>query len=96
MKRTIRYALCGLGLTVFSVAFVQDPVVKKSGKKPAHSPTPNAIQKPFALASTVDPVCKMSLSSGVVDMAAYAGKQYGFCSKMCKDRFRQRPAAYVR
>ncbi|GAB3772291.1 hypothetical protein GCM10028818_12320 [Spirosoma horti] len=95
MNRTIRYALCGLWLAVFSVAFIQDPAAK-SGKKPAHSTTPNAIKKPFALASTIDPVCKMPLSSGVTDTATYAGKPYEFCSKMCKDRFKQRPTAYVR
>jgi len=95
MKRTIRYALCGLWLAVLSVAFIQDPVVKPS-QKTVHSTKLNAGKKPSALASTIDPVCKMSLSSGVSDTAAYAGKQYSFCSKMCKDRFKQRPAAYVR
>ena len=95
MKRTIRYALGGLWLAVFAVAFIQDPVVKPS-KKLARSTKPNAAKKSFALASTIDPVCKMSLSSGVSDTASYAGKHYGFCSKLCKDRFKQRPAAYVR
>lgn len=91
----IRYALCGLWLAVVAVAFIQAPVVKPS-KKLTRSIKPNAAPKPPALASTTDPVCKMSLSSGIADTAAYAGKHYGFCSKMCKDRFKQRPTAYVR
>jgi len=95
MKRTTCYALCGLWLTVFSAAFIQDPVVKPS-QKTVYSTKLNAGKKPSALASTIDPVCKMSLSSGVSDTVAYAGKHYGFCSKLCKDRFKQRPAAYVR
>ena len=97
MKQTIVAALCGLWLAVLTVAFVQDPAVK-SGKKLNTSAKPNAVKKSSTppLASPIDPVCKMSVASGATETATHAGKQYGFCSKMCKERFQQHPTAYVR
>lgn len=47
------------------------------------------------LASTVDPVCGMSVAKTVADTAHYAGKHYGFCSKVCRERFKRQPTAYV-
>lgn len=47
------------------------------------------------LASSVDPVCGMSVAKTVADTAHYAGKHYGFCSKGCRERFKRQPTAYV-
>lgn len=48
------------------------------------------------LSSPIDPVCQMSVATHVADTAQYVGKRYGFCSKICKERFHQHPTAYVK
>ncbi|GAB3641691.1 DJ-1/PfpI family protein [Spirosoma arcticum] len=64
-------------------------------------PTAVKVTKPInvkaaMLSSDTDPVCHMSVSSGVADTAHYAGKRFGFCSKICKQRFGQNPTAYMK
>lgn len=49
----------------------------------------------IALSSAVDPVCKMDVRTERADTTRYMGKTYGFCSKICKERFRRKPTAYV-
>ena len=53
-------------------------------------------QAPLTLTSTIDPVCQMSVDGLVADTARYRGKTYGFCSKICKERFRKEPTAYLK
>lgn len=48
------------------------------------------------LTSSIDPVCQMSVEGMVTDTARYMGKTYGFCSKICKERFRKEPTAYLK
>ncbi|WP_080056382.1 DJ-1/PfpI family protein [Spirosoma aerolatum] len=48
------------------------------------------------LASLIDPVCQMSVEGMVADTARYMGKTYGFCSKICKERFKHQPLSYVK
>ncbi len=48
------------------------------------------------LASLVDPVCRMTVDKATTDTAYYAGKYYGFCSKMCQQHFKRAPTAYLK
>ena len=50
---------------------------------------------PIALSSPIDPVCKMDVSKARPDTTQYKGKVYGFCSKICKERFHRHPGTYV-
>ena len=50
----------------------------------------------WKLTSSIDPVCQMSVDGLVADTARYMGKTYGFCSKMCKERFRKEPMTYLK
>ena len=43
----------------------------------------------------IDPICGMSVETGVADTANYNGKAYGFCSKGCKEMFQKKPSAYT-
>ncbi|MEZ0611412.1 YHS domain-containing protein [Fibrella sp. WM1] len=63
----------------------------KSKKTHSHPSQPTS-----KLASPVDPVCQMAVAETVADTAHYAGKHYGFCSKLCKERFKRQPTAYVK
>lgn len=47
---------------------------------------------PFAI--DFDPVCQMSLTSGISDTAHLSGKIYGFCAGSCKTKFESNPSAY--
>lgn len=42
-----------------------------------------------------DPVCGMSVETGVADTANYKGKALGFCSKSCKETFSKNPSFYT-
>lgn len=42
-----------------------------------------------------DPVCGMSVETGVADTANYKGKVLGFCSGDCKKAFLKNPSAYA-
>ncbi|MCX6215612.1 DJ-1/PfpI family protein [Spirosoma sp.] len=53
-------------------------------------------QAQLKLTSTIDPVCQMSVDGMVADTARYMGKTYGFCSRLCKDRFKKEPTAFLK
>lgn len=53
-------------------------------------------QNQLTLSSTIDPVCQMSVDGFVADTVRYMGKTYGFCSKLCKVRFKKEPMAYLK
>jgi putative intracellular protease/amidase/YHS domain-containing protein len=63
----------------------------------------NAIRKQAQPISTnvlllnggVDPVCHMSVKKGSTITAMHEGKQYGFCSKMCKEQFEKEPKRFL-
>ncbi|PRY24546.1 YHS domain-containing protein [Spirosoma oryzae] len=60
--------------------------VTSSRRKPVETP-----------ASQIDPVCHMAVDKiTTADTAYYAGKYYGFCSKLCKQHFKREPAAYIK
>jgi YHS domain-containing protein len=43
-----------------------------------------------------DPVCKMSLSSGIADTISLNGKTYGFCRATCKFQFQCNPDGFLK
>lgn len=43
-----------------------------------------------------DPVCKMTVKKGTKLVSTHKEKQYGFCSKMCKDSFDKNPEKFVK
>ncbi|HOZ91613.1 MAG TPA: YHS domain-containing protein [Bacteroidia bacterium] len=49
----------------------------------------------IALASDIDPVCKMSVKEEFSDTAMYDGKIYGFCASACKEDFVKEPLTYL-
>lgn len=51
---------------------------------------------PTALATSIDPICKMDMAhSKITDTAHYNGGIYAFCSSSCKDEFKKEPAKYI-
>jgi YHS domain-containing protein len=43
-----------------------------------------------------DPVCKMPVKKGTKLVSTHKEKQYGFCSKMCKETFDKQPEKFVK
>ncbi len=69
-------------LTSFqALAFQQDPKKEKS----------EALTK-----NGIDPVCKMTVKKGTKLVSIHKEKQFGFCSKMCKDSFDKNPEKFVK
>ena len=64
------------------------------------APTP---VKPVAVLPTMtplaadgtDPVCRMGVAKGTAITASFGGRQYGFCSGVCRERFLRGPAKYA-
>jgi YHS domain-containing protein len=52
-------------------------------------------QSVITLASTIDPVCNMSVATGHSDTTLYKNNVYGFCSHMCKESFVKEPERYL-
>ena len=44
---------------------------------------------------SIDPVCQMAVPKGTEPVVMFGGKQYGFCSELCKARFVKNPAQYA-
>lgn len=44
----------------------------------------------------IDPICKMKVSKGEKRTSTYKGKQIGFCSDYCKDKFLENPDKYIK
>jgi len=64
-----------------ALAFQQDPKKEKS----------ETLAK-----NGTDPVCKMTVKKGTKLVSIHKEKQYGFCSKMCKDSFDKHPEKFVK
>lgn len=43
-----------------------------------------------------DPVCKMSLASGIADTISLNSKTYGFCRATCKFQFQSNPDIFLK
>ena len=68
-------------VSIQALAFQQDP------KK----------ERPETLAKNgTDPVCKMTVKKGSKLVSTHKDKQYGFCSKMCKESFDKHPDKFVK
>jgi YHS domain-containing protein len=63
------------------VAFQQDPKKEKT----------ETLAK-----NGTDPVCKMTVKKGTKLLSTHKEKQYGFCSKMCKDSFDKNPEKFAK
>ncbi|MFD2570058.1 DJ-1/PfpI family protein [Spirosoma soli] len=79
----------------------QQPPTKgiRSGKKQAVAKPVSPI-KPAgpgtALATDgVDPVCGMTVQKGTAVTMMFGATRYGFCSEICRTRFKREPAKYV-
>jgi len=87
MKKTIITLICTVCLT-FGI-FAQKE--KKSTKgKHEHSKINEVLRK-----DAKDPICKMSVEKGTKDVSVYQGKQFGFCSVVCKEMFDKNPKKYA-
>ncbi|RYU94511.1 YHS domain-containing protein [Emticicia agri] len=64
----------------------QEPVTKQATQK----------QKLVLEKDGKDPVCGMKVKKGTTLVSTYKEKPYGFCSKVCKERFDKEPEKYVK
>lgn len=72
-------------------ALTQEPKPKKADAK-----TKTAALKVEVLREDgIDPVCNMKVTKGTTSVSTFGGKQYGFCSGMCKERFDKNPDKYL-
>ncbi|HLO44593.1 MAG TPA: YHS domain-containing protein [Leadbetterella sp.] len=68
-------------VSIQAIAFQQDPKKEKA----------ETLAK-----NGTDPVCKMTVKKGTKLVSTHKEKQYGFCSKMCKDQFDKHPEKFVK
>ena len=66
----------------------ETPQVKKASK---NKPAGTALR----VVNAEDPVCHMNTDQYLKDTAVYKGKNYGFCSSLCKKEFKKNPAKYA-
>lgn len=68
----------------------QEPKPKKPGTKTKKAPNVDVLRE-----DGIDPVCSMKVTKGTTSVSTFGGKQYGFCSGMCKERFDKNPDKYL-
>lgn len=68
-------------VSIQTLAFQQDPKKEKT----------ETLAK-----NGTDPVCKMTVKKGTKLVSIHKEKQFGFCSKMCKDSFDKNPEKFVK
>jgi YHS domain-containing protein len=68
-------------VSIQAIAFQQEPTKQKT----------ETLSK-----NGTDPVCKMTVKKGTKLVSTHKEKQYGFCSKMCKDQFDKHPEKFVK
>ena len=84
----------------------KQPQPKTTARKPAPAvATPVAKATPVrkatkqtasvSLSFPTDPVCKMDVSESRADTTLYKSKIYGFCSRICKERFHRHPETFI-
>lgn len=72
---------------VLAVSFQQAPKDKKlKGES----------KKEVVAMEAKDPVCKMHAEKDTKFTSTYKGKQYGFCSVVCKEMFDKKPEKFVK
>ncbi|WP_044175598.1 YHS domain-containing protein [Flectobacillus major] len=67
-----------------------------SGLQTPQKDTKTKEKETTLVADAKDPVCKMHVSKGTKTVSTYKGKQYGFCSVVCKEMFDKKPEKYVK
>ena len=70
-------------------ALTQDPKPKKADAKT------KTLKVEVLREDGIDPVCNMKVTKGTTSVSTFGGKQYGFCSGMCKERFDKNPDKYL-
>ncbi len=68
-------------VSVEAIAFQQDPKKEKTE---------------ILAKNGTDPVCKMTVKKGTKLVSIHKEKQYGFCSKICKDSFDKQPEKFIK
>lgn len=68
-------------VSIQAIAFQQEPKKEKS----------ETLAK-----NGIDPVCKMTVKKGTKLVSIHKEKQFGFCTKMCKDSFDKNPEKFVK
>jgi YHS domain-containing protein len=68
-------------VSIQAIAFQQDPKKEKTET---------------LVKNGIDTVCKMSVNKGTKLVSTHKEKQYGFCSKMCKESFDKHPEKFVK
>lgn len=89
MKKII---LSGLFILAFSTFVSAQEETSKTQKAHHHSEKKEGEkgkkqESQVLLADSIDPMCKMSVAKGSKITVNHKGKQYGFCSETCKERF---------
>lgn len=85
MKKSILTAMFFLSVASVATMAHQEPTQKTKQAKT------EALKE-----DGTDPVCKMKVKKGSKIVHTHNGKQYGFCSPMCKEQFTKNPTAYVK
>lgn len=67
--------------SIHPIAFQQDPKKEKTE---------------ILAKNGTDPVCRMTVKKGTKLVSIHKEKQYGFCSKMCKESFDKHPEKFVK
>ena len=75
-----RYFALILFVTIAFTAISQEPGIKNA-----------TLEK-----DSKDPVCGMKVKKGTAQISVHKEKQYGFCSKVCKERFDKDPTKYAK
>ena len=63
--------------------------------KVKHTSKPKTDLKNVKVVNTEDPICHMKTAGYLTDTVHYKGKQYGFCSDLCKKEFKKNPKKYA-
>lgn len=77
--------LCSM--LVLAASFQQAPKDKKAASES---------KKEAVAMEAKDPVCKMHAEKDTKFTSTYKGKQYGFCSVVCKEMFDKKPENFVK
>ncbi len=88
-----------MGLVVGKVSKVKagskPKIIQKEIVKKTVAPKTQTAVNQILKEDCKDPICKMPISKGSNQVSVYKGKQFGFCSIVCKEMFDKNPAKYT-
>lgn len=83
-------------LIIIALCFTTTLFAQKEQKKHDHSKMEASTKQLEPLKEDgIDPICKMKVKKGEKRTTTYKGKQIGFCSDYCKEKFGEKPDKYV-